>query len=543
MAATAPPAAAGALDQPRQTSGDPVAAFSGGHPSGLYLLSAAEMWERFSYYGMRALLVLYLVNALRWHPADANNLYGTYTASVYLTPLIGGWVADRFIGTRRSLVVGGLVIAAGHFMLAFAPEAAGAGGLNPTGGSMLAFYGGLTLVVIGTGFFKPNVSTMVGQLYAPGDTRRDAGFTIYYTCFNIGAAIAPLVCGYLGQNPRYGWHYGFGAAGVGMLLGLATFVWGRDRYLPGIGLPPARAGAHHPSSQRDPDYTSGDVAEGALVQGEVAALQQGATSPVPGLTAGVLGAVGGYLAGGLLGMFMGGVILWALATAFLGTRGEERNRVLAIFLVVFFVIFFWAAYEQAGSSMNLFADKNTDLTAPGALRGLTGGPTVPSSWFQSVNPLILLASAPFFAALWTRLGRSGGGPSTGLKMSAGLGLLGVGFVFMVLGAQRAAGGALVSPWWLVAAYAFNTWGELCISPVGLSYVTKVAPVQFASLMMGVWYLSNAAANKVAGTLAAQSETWGYTKLYTVLVTSSLAAAAVMLCCVPLLRRLQRSANA
>lgn len=539
MATSSAPASA-ALDQPRQTGGDPVAALSAGHPKGLYLLSAVEMWERFSYYGMRALLVLYLVNALRWRPADASNLYGTYTAAVYLTPLIGGWIADRFIGTGRSLVIGGLIIAAGHFLLALSPETASAGGLQATGGSMLAFYAGLSLVVVGTGFFKPNVSTMVGQLYAPDDTRRDAGFTIYYTCFNIGAALAPLICGYLGQNPRYGWHYGFGAAGVGMLLGLATYVWGRNRYLAGVGLPPSRAGAHHAASQRGPDYTAGDVAAGALVQAEVGALEQGATSPLPSLAIGVIGAAAGYLAGGVLGLFMGGIILWALATTVLGTRGEERNRVLAIFIVVFFVAFFWAAYEQAGSSMNLFADKSTDLTARGPMRALAGGPIIPSSWFQSVNPSILLLSAPFFAAAWTRLNRSGRGPSTALKMSVGLGLLGVGFVFMVLGAQRAAGGALVSPWWLVMAYAFHTWGELCLSPVGLSYVTKVAPLQFASLMMGVWYLANAAANKAAGTLAAQSESWGYTKLFMVLVASSLAAALTMLVCVPLLKRLTRT---
>jgi POT family proton-dependent oligopeptide transporter len=217
--------------------------------------------------------------------------------------------------------------------------------------------------------------------------------------------------------------------------------------------------------------------------------------------------------------------------------------VLAIFLVVFFVIFFWAAYEQAGSSMNLFADKNTDLTAPGFLRGAAGGDRMPASWFQSVNPLVLLVSAPLFAALWPRLALRGREPSTAMKMVVGLALLGVGFVFMVLGAQRSAGGALVSPWWLVAAYAFHTWGELCLSPVGLSYVTKVAPLQFASLMMGVWFLANAAANKVAGTLAAQVGAWGNTRLYTVLVASSLAAAAIMLMCVPLLKRLTRTVKA
>jgi POT family proton-dependent oligopeptide transporter len=506
---TAPtPAAAGAIDHPGQINEHLDMRSPGGHPPGLRLLFAVEMWERFSYYGMRALLVLYLVNALQWRPADASNLYGTYTAAVYLTPLIGGWLADKFIGTARSLVIGGLVITAGHFVLAFAPESIGPAG--PVGGTMAAFYAGLALVVVGTGFFKPNVSTMVGQLYGPGDIRRDSGFTIFYMGINVGAALGPLIAGSLGESERFGWHYGFAAAGVGMLLGLVTFVWGRNKYLAGIGLPPARAGAHHPASQRGADYTVGDVAHGA---------------------------------GGVLGLFMGSIILWALATTVLGTRGEERNRVLAIFVVVFFVIFFWAAYEQAGSSMNLFADKNTDLTAPGFLRGAAGGDRMPASWFQSVNPLVLLASAPLFAMLWPRLARAGREPSTAMKMVFGLTLLGVGFVFMVVGATRAEGGALVSPWWLVAAYAFHTWGELCLSPVGLSYVTKVAPLQFASLMMGVWFLANAAANKVAGTLAAQVEAWGNTRLYTTLVISSLAAAGVMLLSVPLLKRLTRTVKA
>jgi POT family proton-dependent oligopeptide transporter len=459
---------------------------------------------------------------------------------VYLTPLRGGWLADKFIGTGRSLVIGGLIITVGHFMLAFAPTGVGADGTTLLGGSMAAFYGGLFLVIIGTGFFKPNVSTMVGQLYRPGDDRRDAGFTIFYMGVNVGAALAPLVCGTLGET--VGWHWGFGAAGVGMLLGLALFVWGRNRYLPGIGLPPSRAGAHHAASQRAPDYTAGDVAEGALAQAEAGAAQQ-ASTPVPGVVAGLIGAVGGYLAGGVLGLFMGGIILWALATTLLGTRGEERNRVLAIFFVVFFVIFFWAAFEQAGSSMNLFADKNTDLSAPGWLQWATRGVRIPASWFQSVNPVVLIASAPLFALLWPRLARAGREPSTAMKMVFGLTLLGLGFVFMVFGSMRADAGTLVSPWWLVAAYAFHTWGELCLSPVGLSYVTKVAPLQFASLMMGVWFLANAAANKVGGTLAAQVESWGNTKLFTTLVVSSLAAAAVMFLSVPLLKRLTRTVKA
>ncbi|MFL5580220.1 MAG: peptide MFS transporter [Gemmatimonadaceae bacterium] len=497
-----------------------------GHPRGLGLLFVAEMWERFSYYGMRALLVLYLVNALRWDSARAANLYGTYTMLVYLTPLIGGYLADRLIGTRRSLVLGGAIIAAGHFTMAVP--------------GMTTFYTGLGLIIVGTGFFKPNVSTMVGQIYRDGDPRRDSGFTIFYMGINLGAFLGPLVCGFLAQNDRFGWHYGFAAAGVGMVLGLIAYVWGRDRYLPGIGLRAVEKGGS--AGDRSRNETTG-AAEGS-----------GALHGIGGAVVGAL--VGWFLGGGsILGLIMGATIGAALAVTVLGTHGEERKRVIALFIVVFFVIFFWAAYEQAGSSMNLFADKYTNLDV--------GGFRVPSSWFQSVNPFVILLFAPAFAVLWGRLGRAGKEPSTAMKMTIGLFLLGVGFLFMVEGGRRADGGTLVSPWWLVMAYAFHTWGELCLSPVGLSYVTKVAPWRFASLLMGVWFLANAAANKVAGSLAAftplpgeapaarASGIGGFIQqvsqtnrgFYTIFVVSSIAAAIVMLVCVPLLKRLTSSVKA
>jgi POT family proton-dependent oligopeptide transporter len=500
-----------------------------GHPRGLGLLFVTEMWERFSYYGMRAILVLYLVNALKWDTAHAANLYGTYTMLVFLTPVIGGYLADRFIGTRRSLVVGGIVISLGHFTLAFP--------------GMTAFYIGLGLIIIGTGFFKSNASTMVGQIYRVGDPRRDSGFTIYYMGINTGAFLGPIVCGGLAQSTRFGWHYGFAAAGVGMVLGLIGYLWGRDRYLPGIGVSVSRK---EKADARAAHELGSDSNSGS----DVNPVRNGGAGAVAGAIVGWFLGSGNYLA-----VLMGVVIGAALGITLLGSRGEERKRVIALFIVVFFVIFFWAAYEQAGSSMNLFADKNTDLHA--------GSFMIPSSWFQSVNPAAILIFAPVFAGLWTSLGRRGREPSTALKMVLGLALLAAGFLFLVIGGARADQGVLVSPFWLVAAYTFHTLGELCLSPVGLSYVTKVAPARFASLLMGVWFLANAAANKIAGSLAAFTPTPGEAPqapvtglggfiqsvsatnhgFYMIFVVAGFGAAALMLLFVPLLKRLTTTVQA
>ena len=326
-----------------------------GHPRGLGLLFITEMWERFSYYGMRALLILYLTQALHWNTARAANLYGTYTMLVFLTPLIGGYLADRFIGTRRSLVIGGLIIAAGHFCLAVP--------------SMTMFYTGLVLIIIGTGFFKPNVSTMVGQIYADGDSRRDAGFTIFYIGINTGAFLGGLVCGYLGDQTRFGdrgWHWGFGAAGVGMLLGLIVYLAFRDKYLPGIGVKATKA----------------IPALGApIVAGDSKVLLHGVIGAAAGIAVSVL--LGGF---DWLGAFVAATIGAALSVTILGSHGEERKRVIAIFIVAFFVVVFWACYEQAGSSMNLFAANNTQLQL--------GSFHIPAAWSQNVNPAVIVLFAP-----------------------------------------------------------------------------------------------------------------------------------------------------
>lgn len=414
------------------------------HPRGLWVLFVTEMWERFSYYGMRALLVLYLVSTtgqdgapvpnpgFGWNEADAYLLYGIYTWGVYLTPIAGGYLADRFLGTHRSLLLGGWIIAAGHVTLAatelFGVTAGAAVSLATAPGALLSFVAGLTLIVIGTGFFKPCASVMVGQLYAAGDRRRDAGFTYFYLGINLGAVSAPLVAGTLGET--VGWHWGFGAAAVGMVLGMLVYQFLRPRYLPGIGLPPARPAA-------------------------------------------------------------------AAARARPRLDRVARQRIGVILILAFLGnVAFWTAFEQAGSSMNVFAAQSTDRT----LWGLLDAP-FPATWYQSVNPAAVIVFAPLFAWLWIWLGRRGREPSAPLKFALGLWLLGLAFLAMVAGALEARDGGLAGPQWLLITFVVYTWGELCLSPVGLAMVTRLAPAHLQSLLMGVWFFTFSLANLLAGLAA------------------------------------------
>jgi POT family proton-dependent oligopeptide transporter len=440
-------------------------------PPGIFLLFGVEMWERFSFYGMKAFLVLFAADAARgglgWSQASASRLMGTYGFMAYTLPVLGGWLADRFLGTHRALVIGAFIIAAGHFTLAV-----------PT---VPTFFLGLALVAIGTGLFKVNASTMVGQLYEQGDKRRDAGFTIFYMGVNVGAFFGQIVCGYFATSKRFGWHWGFGSAGVGMLLGLACYLALRRRYLAGIGEVPNRA--------------------------------------------------------------LAGKVDHAPATAPL-TR-EERDRLVALLVCFAFTILFWMAFEQTASSMNFFADQRTDR--------MVGRFEVPAPWFQSVNPLVLVLAAPFFAALWTWLARRRREPSTPAKMAMGLVLVAFGFVFMVVGARHGASGALVSPWWLILAYTFHTFGELCLSPIGLSFVTKLAPVKIVALLMGLWFFATAIAEFLAGQLAALTDKIGRGELfhllggqadfYLVLVVVPLLGAIGLFALTPWLRRLMHGRDA
>lgn len=437
-------------------------------PPGLWVLCLTEMWERFSYYGMRALLVFYLTArlddpenpGLGWSSESAGKLYGWYTGLVYLTPLLGGFLADKFLGTHRSMVLGGWILAAGHFLLAMT-ELFGSGTA-----SVGTFLLGLLCIIIGTGFFKPCVSVMVGQLYSEDDPRRDSGFTFFYMGINVGATLAGLVAGTLGE--RVGWHYGFGAAGVGMVAGLLLYLFLRPRTLAGIGLP------------RKPHPTTA-----------------GTSPPLDGLA-------------------------W--------------RRIGVIFLLAFFLIFFWTGFEQSGTSMNVFALEKTDRTVADS--------EFPATWYQSVNPFFILVFAPVFAWLWVWLDRRGRQPSTPVKFGIGLLLLGLGFLFMVGGASRAREGEKAGPYWLVGAYWLHTWSELCLSPVGLSMVTRLAAEKVRSLMMGVWFLSNFVSNLLAGYLFAYKSTiesagwfWGgEVDFYFLLVLAPAAAGLVVLALAPTIYR-------
>jgi POT family proton-dependent oligopeptide transporter len=392
-----------------------------GHPRGLSTLFFTEMWERFSYYGMRAFLILYMVapvaaGGLGFTDAHAASIYGTYTGSAWAASILGGLLADRLLGQYRTVLVGGIIIAGGHFTLAFK--------------SLPSFYAGLALIVMGTGCLKPNVSTLVGSLYPRGDTRRDAGFSIFYMGINLGATLGPLIAGYLAQNVN--WHIGFACAGVGMTFGLIQYVIGRDRLKAGIdrlGQQPAAATADTSVAQRTADAGSGFSA-------------------------------------------------------------HEWKRIAAIVFFFAAAVVFWGAYEQAGSTLNLFADRYTRLDMFGV--------RFPSSWFQSVQPIFVIILAPVFGWLWVRLGRRE--PSVPAKFALGLLFMGLAFAILIpAGSMAQSGeGIRVSPWFLVWSYFISELGELCVSPIGLSAVTKLAPLRIVGLMMGVWFLSNAFGNKLAG---------------------------------------------
>jgi POT family proton-dependent oligopeptide transporter len=435
-----------------------------GHPRGLSTLFFTEMWERFSYYGMRAFLILYMVapatsGGLGFSDARAASIYGTYTGSAWGASILGGLIADRLLGQYRSVLIGGIVIALGHFTLAFK--------------ALPFFYSGLALIVIGTGLLKPNVSTLVGSLYEPGDLRRDAGFSIFYMGINLGAFIGPLIAGYLAQ--RVDWHIGFASAGVGMAFGLVQYLLGKKRLQPALDRLARKPKVAQPSAGQ---AATMDPASGAL-----------------------------------------------------GFTVTEWKRIGAI--VIFFVvaIVFWGAYEQAGSTLNLFADRYTRLELLGF--------SFPSSWFQSVQPIFVILLAPVFAWIWLRLGRRD--PSIAAKFGLALFFMGLAFLVLVPAGAIAQGeGTRVSPMWLIAAYFVSELGELCLSPVGLSAVTTLAPVRIVGVMMGVWFLSNAFGNKLAGWAAGFFSTMPLQTLFGVVAGVLLVSSVVMFVLVKPIRRLSES---
>jgi len=477
------------------------------HPKGLFLLFFVEMWERFSYYGMRALLVLYMVKYLQFSTEKSGQIYGWYTGMVYFTPLLGGYIADRYLGQRKSIIVGGTLMALGHFAMAFPP--------------IPFFFSALILLIMGNGFFKPNISTVVGQLYEENDPRRDAGFTIFYMGINLGAFFSPLVCGTLGE--KVGWHSGFGAARVGMVTGLAMYLWGNKAMLGDKGMKPA-----NPSDKFYVPF----VLVGIVLVFLIASAFQFSGYDIKGMIPNY-----GYA---LLVV----AVLAGLAYSYAGNSEKstltniEKQRLAVIFIMVFFTIFFWSAFEQAGSSLTLFADRETDRVLH--LFGRTW--EMPASYFQSINPLLIFILAPFFSKMWVSMGETGKEPSSPVKFAMGLGLLAIGFVVMIAGAGMYQQSGPVSVMWLIGAYFFHTLGELCLSPVGLSLVTKLAPVQFGSMMMGVWLMSSFAANFVGGFFAGNYDAMNHTLFYMVPPGSAAGAAIILLLITPKLRKWMHGVN-
>jgi POT family proton-dependent oligopeptide transporter len=441
-----------------------------GHPAGLSTLFFTEMWERFSYYGMRAILTLYMTKSfaeggLGFDEKYAGIIYATYVSSVWYLPLPGGWLADRIFGARRAVLIGAIIIACGHFSMAI--------------NSQLTFFAGLVLIACGTGLLKPNISAMVGQLYADEDKRRDAGFSIFYMGINLGAFLSPIVVGFLAQHassrafiswlgfdPNSAWHWGVGAAGVGMTLGIVQYLLGK-RKLVGVGEKPEfkRAEESVPT-----DYLTLILAVVGGVVGVAVGLRFGDAGWVSALFPGVVGFFVGYL---------GGILRWL--------NGDELKRVLVIFLLFLFSILFWMTYEQAGSSLTLFADRLTRTTILGW--------AFPSSWFQSVPAIFVIIFAPIIGAVWQKLANQQ--PSSPGKFTIGLFFAGIAFVVIAF-ASTLTGAGRVSPAWLVLVYFLQTIGELCLSPVGLSTVTKLSPARMVGLMLGVWFLSISIGSYIAG---------------------------------------------
>jgi POT family proton-dependent oligopeptide transporter len=491
-----------------------------GHPRGLSTLFFTEMWERFSYYGMRALLILFMTapvaaGGLGFDTATAGPIYALYVSSVYLLSVPGGWIADRVLGLRRAVFLGGVIIMLGHICLAVP--------------SITTFYLGLALIATGTGLLKSNISVLVGKLYAVDDERRDAGYSIYYMGINTGAFIAPIITGWLAQGetfkgilasagiaPHNSWHWGFAAAAVGMFLGLVQYVLG-GRHLSPDGLYPVRPS--DPAAAARVSRQVGLVGWGTLVMVLlVAALVfSGLVSLDPETISRNFKWV-------LIAVTVG-FFAWLFLSR--GWTSAERKQLVIIAVLFAAATIFWMAYEQAGSTLNLFAERNTDNSVFGY--------RFPASWYQSLPPLFIILLAPVFAALWVRLGKRN--PSSPAKFALGLFLLGLGFALLIGASTVAAGGTPVSPLWLFFSYLLQTLGELCLSPVGLSAMSVLAPARIAGLVMGVWFLALSVGNYLAGMASSFYETIPLPQLFSLVTATALVAAVVMALLVRPIRRM------
>src|SRR3989344_5827098 len=474
-----------------------------GHPKGLYVLFITEMWERFSYYGMRALLVLFCTKALLFDKESASDgIYGSYTGLVYLTPLIGGYMADRYWGNRKSIVIGGLMMAIGQFFMFLSGSF-----YDQTGFATTLMFVGLGFLIFGNGFFKPNISTMVGQLYVPGDKRVDSAFTIFYMGINLGAFLAPLVCGILGDtgNPA-DFKWGFLAACVGMTISTALFVWLKNHYIvtpegKAIGMPPEKAtnkkievdgllDSASDVAEVQKGFSSGMVATWLLIEVVLFFLfwlvleQAGAslTFFAEEQTDRVVNLSLSKTVYTVINLILASIVAYFTYRVFSRMKDEQKGvkELILLLLLGALAYFIYAAFTSNG----LFIDE------------------APAAWFQSVNAIAIVLFAPLFSVLWTFLGKRNIEPSSPYKQSIGLFLLALGYLVIALGVKGVDPSTKVSMMWLISLYTIHTFGELCLSPIGLSMVNKLAPLKFASLLMGVWFLSTACANKFAGTLSA-----------------------------------------
>ncbi len=446
-----------------------------GHPTGLFVLFFTEMWERFSYYGMRALLVLYLTKHFLFDREAAYGLYGAYTTLVYITPVIGGYLADKYMGARKAVTVGAVFLVLGHLGMAVEGDPVQTGAA-PDSGVLNIFYLSLALIIVGVGFLKANISTIVGSLYKRTDTRRDSAFTIFYVGINLGAFLGALIAGYLGET--YGWAYGFGAAGVGMLLGLVVFVWGK----------PALRGAGEPS---DPAKLARPLA-GPLSREHLIWLGAIALTLIVWFLVRSQGTVNILL---LISMTI--TYLYIVWRAVANLNPHQRNRIIVALVLISTNVLFWGLFEQAGSSLNLFTDEHVD-------RNLLGW-EVPASMFQSINAFYIMTLGPVFALLWVWLGKKGLEPSAPMKFALALMQLGAGFLVLVLGSNA---GSMTPVIFIFLIYLLHTTGELCMSPVGLSAMTRLSVTSMVGLMMGAWFLASGAGNAVAAMIAQATASGG-----------------------------------
>jgi POT family proton-dependent oligopeptide transporter len=429
-----------------------------GHPKGVYFLSTVMMWERFSYYGMRAILVLFMANFLRMSTETIGPIYGWFTGLVYLTPVFGGYISDRYWGPVKTTILGSWVLVIGQFLMS-------AMAFKYNSGTMILFFSAMAIITIGNGLFKPCLSSLIGEYYEPNDPRCDGGFTILYMGVNIGAFLCPFVCGYLGE--KVGWCWGFFAAGVAMLIGAVLLLWGKKKYIGDKGSCPAKKQAQDKTATCNED------------------------KPL---------------------------------------TKEEKQKLAVIFILTFFSIFFWAAFEQAGSSLTLFAEKSTNRMIPFI------NFEVPASWFQSLNPLFVIILAPLFSGLWVNLAKIRKEPSTPAKFIWSLFLVAAGFVLMIFAAGFSKVYGPVSMFWLIGAYLLHTVGELCTSPVGMSMVTKLSPAKFVSIMMAVFLGSSFFASIVGGMFAGNYDTMDHAKFFTVPVITVGISGLLLLAVVRPLKR-------